>query len=91
MAEKNLHPNTVKIQLDTEFTVSGVKVPHLIMRRPKVRDRVAASKASTHEADQMCWLIASLCEIEISDLMEMDDLDFAKLEAQIQAFRTARP
>jgi hypothetical protein len=90
MAEKNPHPNTAKITLTFPIKVSGVEVGHLIMRRPKVRDRVAASKAATHEADQTLHLVASLCEVPVDDLMELDDADWGKLENQVVAFRQAR-
>lgn len=90
MAEKNLHPNTAKILLTFPIKVSGVEVDHLIMRRPKVRDRVAASKAASHEADQTLHLVASLCEVPVEDLMDLDDVDWGKVENQVAAFRQAR-
>jgi hypothetical protein len=90
MADKNPHPNTAKITLTFPIKVSGVEVSHLIMRRPKVRDRVSASKSGGDEADQTLHLVASLCEVPVEDLMEMDDADWAKVENQIAAFRAAR-
>jgi hypothetical protein len=91
MAEKNLHPDTAKIELAVPMKISGVEVKHVILRRPKVRDRVAAQKAASHEADQTLHLVASLTEIPIEDLMEMDGSDFNRIENQVAAFLSARP
>lgn len=91
MAEKNLHPDTAKIELAIPLKVSGVEVKHLIVRRPKVRDRVAAQKAASNEADQTLYLVSSLTEVTIDDLMEMDGSDFQRIENQVAAFLSARP
>lgn len=91
MADKNLHPETAKIELLFPLKVSGVEVKHLILRRPKVRDRVAAQKAAVNEADQTLHLVASLSEVPVEDLMEMDGSDFNRVEAQVAAFLSARP
>lgn len=90
MAGKNLHPNTAKIDLNLPITVSGVEVSHLIMRRPKVRDDMAASKSGGSDEDKALFLVANLCEVAPEDLMELDASDWTKLERQIQAFRQAR-
>jgi hypothetical protein len=90
MSSRNPHPNTAKIVLDFPITVSGVEVSHLIMRRPKVRDMLAAQKAGGSEADMGVALVANLCEITPDDVMELDSLDWDKCEAQVQAFKSAR-
>lgn len=82
---------TVKVNLDFPITVSGVEVKHLIMRRPKVRDEIAFSKASGSSEDKVMQLISSLTETPIEDLMELDAADWFKLEEQYQAFKGARP
>jgi Phage tail assembly chaperone proteins, E, or 41 or 14 len=90
MSSRNPHPNTAKITLDFPITVSGVEVSHLIMRRPKVRDIMAAQKSGGSEADMGVTLVANLCEITPDDVMELDSLDWDKCEAQVQAFKSAR-
>jgi len=90
MAGKNLHPNTAKIDLDFPITVSGVEVSHLIMRRPKVRDDLAASKSGGSDEDKAVFLVANLCEVAPEDLMDVDAADWSKLERQVQTFRQAR-
>lgn len=82
---------TARIDLDFPITVSGVEVRHLIMRRPKVRDEMAYSKASGAAEDKVLFLLASLCEVTQDDLMELDSADWSKLEEQYAAFKGARP
>lgn len=89
-ASKNLHPNTAKIELDFPIEISGVAVNHLIMRRPKVRDDLAAAKSGGSEEDKALMLLANLCEVTVEDLLELDSSDWGKLERQVQDFRQAR-
>lgn len=90
MAGKTLHPNTAKIDLDFPITVSGVEVSHLVMRRPKVRDMMAAQKSGGSEAEMGMTLVANLCEIAPDDVLELDSIDWEKCETQVQAFREAK-
>jgi hypothetical protein len=83
--------STAKIELDFPVEISGVEVKHFIMRRPKVRDEVAFTKSKGDDADKTLKLMANLCEVTPEDLMELDSSDFAKLEAQFQDFKGARP
>lgn len=82
---------TAKIELDFPIEISGVEVKQFIMRRPKVRDEVAFTKQKGDDADKTLQLIANLCEVTPEDLLELDSSDFAKLEAQFQDFKGARP
>lgn len=81
---------SVKVVFDFPETVSGVEVEHVMMRRPKVADRVRASKASLNEGEQTVHLVADLCEILYEDVLEFDDINWSKLEAQLVAFRKAK-
>jgi hypothetical protein len=89
-ASKNLHPNTAKIELDFPIQISGVEVSHLVMRRPKVRDDLAASKHSGSDEDKSLLLVANLCEVTVDDLLDLDSADWSRLEKQVQDFRQAR-
>lgn len=90
MSTKNPHPNTAKIELDFPIEISGVEVKHLVMRRPKVRDIMAAQKAGGSEAEMGVALVANLCEITPDDVLELDSFDWDKCEAQVAAFKSAR-
>lgn len=88
---RNLHPNTAKIELDYPVEIAGVETSFLIMRRPKVRDMLAAQKGgSGDEAEMGITLVANLCEITREDVLELDSADWDKCEAQVQAFKQAR-
>jgi hypothetical protein len=91
MAEKNPHPNTAKIKLSVPIKISGVETDHLTMRRPKLRDRIAASKAAAHQADQLLHLVSSLCEVPVDDLLEIDGGDWSTVEEQVGAFLQPQP
>lgn len=91
MTEEKLHSNTAKIDLLFPLKVSGVEIKHVVVRRPKVRDRVAAQKATSNEADQTLHLVSSLTELPIDDLLDMDASDFQRIENQVGAFLSARP
>lgn len=91
MASKNPHPNTAKIELDFPIEISGVETSYLIMRRPKVRDMLAAEKAGGgDDAETGIILVSNLCEITRDDVLELDAADWDKCEAQVQAFKKAR-
>lgn len=87
---RNPHANTAKVELDFPITVSGVEVSHLIMRRPKLRDDLAAAKSGGSDEDKAIQLVANLCEVTTEDLLDLDSGDWAKLEKQVQDFRQAR-
>ena len=90
MSTKNLHPNTAKIELDFPIEISGVEVKHLVIRRPKVRDDLAASKTNGSDEDKSLALVSNLCEVTIDDLLGLDSADYGKLERQVQDFRQAK-
>ena len=90
MAAAKRPEQTAKVVFDFPEIVSGVEVDHVIMRRPKVVDRVSAGKASSNEGEAAVHMVASLCEITVEDVMAFDDVNWTKLEAQVVAFRTAR-
>jgi len=90
MSSKQRPEASAKVVFDFPEKVGGVDVDFLVMRRPKVIDRVNASKASTNEGEQSVHLIANLCEIPYEELLAFDDVNWSKLEAQAVAFRTAR-
>ena len=87
---QTLHPNTAKIQLDYPVEISGVEVKHLVMRRPKVRDLMAANKGGGSDADMALMLVANLCSITPDEVLELDAADWQKCEEQVAAFKQAK-
>jgi hypothetical protein len=89
MSTKKLPEASVKVMLAFPEKVGGVEVDHLVMRRPKVRDNIAASKAYKDSTEQAAALIANLCEITMEDLGEFDQANWSVLEAQYVDFTKA--
>jgi hypothetical protein len=90
MSSKKRPEGSAKVVFDFPEMIGGVEVDFLVMRRPKVRDRVEAAKASTNEGEQAVHLVANLCEVPVDEIMQLDDANWGKLEAQVVAFRMAR-
>ncbi len=89
MSTKKLPEPTVKVMLAHPEKVGGVEVDHLVMRRPKVRDSIAASKAYRDQTEQGAAVIASLCEITLDELSGFDMTNWSVLEAQYVDFTKA--
>ena len=89
MSTKKLPEQSVKVMLAFPEKVSGVEVDHLVMRRPKVRDNIAASKAHKDPVEQAVAIVANLCEITMEDLGEFDQANWSVLEAQYVDFTKA--
>jgi hypothetical protein len=89
MSTKKLPEPTVKVMLAHPEKVGGVEVDHLVMRRPKVRDNIAASKAYKDATEQAAAVIASLCEIPLDEVTAFDMANWTILEAQYVAFTKA--
>lgn len=80
-----------KIVLDYPVTVDKVEVKSLNMRRPKVRDQLAAEKGGGGNAEQEVRLFANLCEVPSSTVEELDMVDYAKLQEKYRGFLSSRP
>lgn len=89
MSTKKRPESTVKVVLAHPEMVGGVEVEHLVMRRPKVRDNIKASKAYEDQAEQGAAIIADLCEITLEELGEFDMANWKVLEAQYVDFTKA--
>ena len=51
---------TEKIKLNTPIKVDGVLIHELTLRKPKVKDLIAARRKNTSDIDQEITLIANL-------------------------------
>lgn len=74
------------ITLKDPVTVAGQEYKDLTMRAPKVRDMLAASKASKNDADQELALFVNLCEVEREVLLEMSLADYAAVQREYKSF-----
>ncbi len=89
MSTKKLPEQSVKVMLVFPEKVGGVEVDHLVMRRPKVRDSISASKAYKDPVEQAAAIVAALCEIPLDEVAAFDQANWSLLEAQYLAFTKA--
>ena len=68
------------IKLKHPIKVDGVEIQELTMRRPKVRDQIAAEKGGGSDAEKELRMFANLCEITPQSLEEMDMVDYKALQ-----------
>jgi hypothetical protein len=74
------------IQLQYPISVDGMVIESLTMRRPLVRDRLVAEKASGSEVEKEIRLIANLCEMAPQHIELLDLADYAKLQECLAGF-----
>lgn len=74
------------ITLDYPVEVEGVTLNKLEMRRPKVRDQIAAKKSSGSDDGVEIMLFANLCEVAPSIIEDMDMKDYSKLQEVYRGF-----
>lgn len=68
------------IELKHPVTVSGREIKILSMRRPKVKDQLAADKLSGGNAEKEIRLFANLCEVEPMVIEELDLADYRRVQ-----------
>ena len=74
------------IPLDYPVEIDGVEVKVLKMRRPKVRDMIAATKGKGSEEEKEVQFFANLCEVTVKDINELDMTDYKKLQDTFNDF-----
>lgn len=77
---------TAEIPLSAAIMIDGASVSVLRMRRPKVKDSLAASKVKGGDEDKELWLFATLCSVAPDDLKELDLGDYKKLQEAWKGF-----
>ena len=78
--------NVVTITLQYPITADGALIEQLFMRRPVVRDRLIAEKASGSEVEKEIRLIANLCELPPQHIELLDMADYVKLQECLAGF-----
>ncbi len=74
------------IPLQFPIKVDGVEVKSIKIRRPKVRDMLAASKASGQDDEKELQLFSNLCELPPETMKDLDIADYAKLQETFKGF-----
>jgi len=79
--------NTVEtITLEYPVEYNGEKITVLQMRRPKVRDQVAARKMGSDDAEMEIKLFANLCQVAPVVIEDLDMKDYGKISATFRDF-----
>jgi hypothetical protein len=75
-----------KIILDHPIQYAGVALKEILLRRPKVRDRLVVDRMTVSDAEKEIILIANLAEISREAIEEIDLADYAKIQKVLQNF-----
>lgn len=79
------------IELSFPVTVDGHEFTQLLMRRPKVKDRLMVDRTDMHQSDTEIHYFSHLCEVAPEVIEELDWSDFVKLREKLQLFLGTRP
>ena len=79
------------IQLTFPITVEGHEYKELMMRRPKVKDRLMVDRNDLHESESEIHYFSHLCEVAPDIIEELDWSDFVQLREKLQLFLGSRP
>ncbi|CAM5289273.1 phage tail assembly protein [Eoetvoesiella caeni] len=74
------------VELKFPVEIDGVAVSILTLRRPKVRDNLAAEKLGGTNAEREIALLAMLADVAPKDLHELDMGDYAALQKALTSF-----
>jgi hypothetical protein len=76
----------VKVDLKHPIEIAGAKVAVISLRRPKVKDMLAAEKAGGSDAEKEIRIFANLAEQPPEVIESLDLADYAALQRAYQGF-----
>lgn len=79
------------IKLAHPIEADSGKVDALQLRRPVVRDMLAADKAAGSEAEKEVRMFANLCEVTPGVIEALDLTDYMTLQETYRGFLSSRP
>lgn len=74
------------IQLKFPVECNGEEILELELRRPKVRDQLAATKRKGSDEEKEINLLADLCDVSPEVIADLDLADYAQLGEVYQGF-----
>ncbi len=77
---------TKTIKLKNPIDVSGEIIEEMIIRPPKVRDRLVAEKTPGGTADKEVTFISNLCSVSPEVVMELYLADYVQLQEAVNHF-----
>lgn len=72
---------TIELKYPTDGGLKEIKI-----RRPKVRDQLAAEKAKGTDAEKEINFFANLCELSPAEIESLDLFDYGKIQAVYKSF-----
>lgn len=87
MSKKMDKRASVEVPLEFPIAIDGQTISKLTMRRPKVKDSLAAGKHSDDQGERGMFMLARLCDVPPEYVEELDQYDADALEKQFEAFR----
>ena len=82
---------TQTIKLDYPVTAEGQTIEEINLRRPKVRDMLAADKGAGSEAEKEIRMFANLAEVAPAIIEGLDLADYARLQESYKGFLSSVP
>ena len=74
------------IKLKHPIVADGLEVRELALRRPKVRDMIAAEKGGGSDVEKEMRIFCNLCEVTPKTIEEMDLVDYKALQEAYMGF-----
>jgi len=74
------------IKLKYPIDVAGEQITSLNLRRPKVRDMLAADKTGGSEGEKEVAMFANLCEVSRDAILDLDGADYGQLQKAYSGF-----
>ena len=81
----------MKIALSPPIDADGGTVSALQLRRPVVRDMLAADKTAGSEAEKEVRMFANLCEVTPAVIEALDLADYTTLQETYRGFLSSGP
>jgi hypothetical protein len=79
------------IKLEYPITSGAQLVQEITLRRPKVKDTLAAQKVAGSQAEQEIRLVANLAGLTPAEIEELDAADYARVQAVLSRFFSPTP
>jgi hypothetical protein len=79
------------IKLEFPITSGAQLIQEITLRRPKVKDTLAAQKVAGSTAEQEVRLVANLASLTPAEIEELDAADYARVQAVLERFFSPTP
>lgn len=82
---------TQTVKLDYPVTAEGRSIDEITLRRPKVRDMLAADGSAGSEAEKEISMFANLAELAPATIEALDLADYQALQETYKGFLSSAP